>query len=252
MASLRIGQSFQNTLRFGVCDQDAFDGVDRIGTEANGTIQGSKQILGRVGAEQCQYAAGLGLAAALVAEQTVEEAAGRRTQFGEAFAQERLLLVRIIAWSMDLADAPLPDDATREQTMPGDLGDRGAIDDHFALADPQWQRLADEPQRHRVIVLLIADEAFHVSDPINDCGRVIRMSGQRHQVRPFFGVAVDGPLLGLAMHMDIRNVGQPPGGDVVEMRQVAKGPAVEQVLLDEVKLPLVRGRLGKQAHGLKP
>src|SRR5260370_15049751 len=39
------------------------------------------------------------------------------------------------------------------------------------------------------------------------------------------------------MHADVGDVGQPPGGDLVEMGQVAEGAAVEQVLLDEVETP---------------
>ena len=82
------------------------------------------------------------------------------------------------------------------------------------------------------------------------------MGRQGKESRLFLGVTVDGALLRLAMDVDIGDVGQSPGGQVVEMGEVAKGPAVEQVLLDEVELPLglalVCARRGKQAHGLKP
>ena len=122
--------------------------------------------------------------------------------------------------------------------MPGDLGDGRTVDDDFRFGDAQRQRLADETPGNRVVVLLVADEALDVGEPIEDLGRVIGLSGQGNQMRSFFGIAVDRPLLGLAMDLDVGNMGQPPGGHLVEVSQIAEGPAVEQVLLDKIKLPL--------------
>lgn len=76
------------------------------------------------------------------------------------------------------------------------------------------------------MILLVADEPLDIGNPVDDRGRVVRMGGQGNQMRLLFCVAIDRPLFRLAMPLDVGDVGQPPGGDVVEMRQVAKSPAV--------------------------
>src|SRR5205823_12959300 len=45
-------------------------------------------------------------------------------------------------------------------------------------------------------------------------------------------------LLGLAMHAYVGDVGQPPGGGIVEMLQGAELPAAQQVSLDIMERPL--------------
>ncbi len=91
MPALAIGEGIQNTLRRGSGREDAFDGVERIGAEANGPFQGGEQIGAGIGALQGQDLERLLVAVALVADQAVEEAPGQRAEFGEAFVQEGLL-----------------------------------------------------------------------------------------------------------------------------------------------------------------
>ena len=74
MPALAIGEGIQNTLRRGSGREDAFDGVERIGAEANGPFQGGEQIGAGIGALQGQDLERLLVAVALVADQAVEEA----------------------------------------------------------------------------------------------------------------------------------------------------------------------------------
>ena len=83
--------------------------------------------------------------------------------------------------------------------MPGDLHDHGAVDDDFAVSDAQRQGLANEPQRYRVVVLLVSDATLNVGDPVDDSSRVVSMGRQGDEVWLLLGVAVDGTLLRLAM-----------------------------------------------------
>src|SRR5438552_4722639 len=230
-----VGQGLQNTFGLGLGRQDAFDRLRRIGAEADGAVERGEQVFAGVGAQQGKHPSRLILAAALIAEQPVEEAAGRRAQFGEAFAQERQMFGGVVAWPMGSVHTLLLGDTAREQTMPGDLGDGRTVDDDFCCGDAQRQRLADETPGNRVIVLLIADGALDIGDAVQDQGRVIGLCGQGNQVRLLQGVAFAGSLLGLAMDLDVGHLGQPPGSDLVEVGQTAKSPAVEQVLLDEVE-----------------
>ena len=72
-------------------------------------------------------------------------------------------------------------------------------------------------------------------------------------MRAFLGMPIEGPLLGLAMHADVGDVGQPPGGHLVEMFQGAEGAAVEQACFDVIKRPfdLAFGLAAADAAGLR-
>ena len=114
----------------GLRGQDAFDGVEGIGAEADGPLQGGEQVLAGVGAQQRQHLAGLVLAVALVAGAGRRGSAALWPEFGEAFAQQRLVL----AWDRRWADAPvcsrtLAGHAAGQQPMAGDLLDLRAVDD---------------------------------------------------------------------------------------------------------------------------
>src|SRR5438445_622014 len=115
--------------------QDAFDCWRRISAETDGALEGGKQVLARVGAQQSEYASCLIFAVALIAQHAVEEAAGRRAQFAKTLAQERQVFRRVVARPMSPVHAPLLAGAAREQTMAGALGDGGAVDDDFFFSD---------------------------------------------------------------------------------------------------------------------
>jgi hypothetical protein len=113
--------------------------------------------------------------------------------------------------------------------MTGDLLDPRAVDDQLRLTNAYRQRLADVTPRHRIEVLLVADVAFHVDDPVGNGGDVIGRGGQCDQVGPFLCPPIKRPLPGLTMNTHIGDVGQPPRRHLVEMLQGAEGAAIEQV-----------------------
>src|SRR5271166_5532998 len=102
-----LGQGFEDALGAGLRGKDAFDCTGRVGAEADGTIESGEQVAPCVGGQEREDLAGLSLAAALVAQEAVEEAAGHSTQLGKALAQERQVLGRVVAWTMSLVLAAL-------------------------------------------------------------------------------------------------------------------------------------------------
>jgi len=91
MPALLLGQDVEAAPGLGLRGQDAFDGTQRVGPEADGPLQGGQQIGAGVAALQRQQFEGLLLAVALAAQQAVEEALGQRPQLREAFPQQRLV-----------------------------------------------------------------------------------------------------------------------------------------------------------------
>ncbi len=124
-----------------------------------------------------------------------------------------------------------------EETVASDFIDLLAVDDQFGLGDAHRQRLADMPPGNRVKVLPIDDVAFDVDDAVVDDGNVIRRGRQRDQVGELLRMPVEWSLLGLSMNAHVGDIGQPPGGDLVEMFQRAKRPAIQQALFRIIKRP---------------
>ncbi len=124
-----FGQQVQDALGLRLGGQDAFDGVERIGAEADGPLQSGEQVLVRVGAQECQHFAGLGLTEALRVQQAVEEAQGSGTQFGEAFAEQGYVLAWVGVGPMSRVFTAPAGLGTRQQPMAGDLLDARAVDD---------------------------------------------------------------------------------------------------------------------------
>ena len=72
----RSASDVENALGLGLDGEDAFDGVERIGAEANGPLQGGQQVGAGVGGQQGEHLEGLVFAVALAGQQAVEEACG--------------------------------------------------------------------------------------------------------------------------------------------------------------------------------
>jgi len=121
--------------------------------------------------------------------------------------------------------------------VPGELFQVRAVNDHGILRDLDRQQLA-RPRGgpgHGVTVLAIGHEAFLVDRAIDDFGHLVRPLGQRNQVRQFFGMQVQGPAAGLAMHPHVGHVLQPPGRDFVQVLQRAEVAAAQQAGLHLLK-----------------
>src|ERR1700722_3363345 len=82
MSSFVFRQGVQGAFRLRLRGQDAFDSVEGIGAEADGSLERREQVLVGVGAQERQHFAGLGLAIALSLDQAVEEAKSVRSEFG--------------------------------------------------------------------------------------------------------------------------------------------------------------------------
>ena len=81
-----LGQGFQDALGFGLGGEDALNGPTGVGAEAHGTVQGGAQIAPRVRRQERKDLAGLGLAAALIPKQALQEADGHFPQLGKTLA----------------------------------------------------------------------------------------------------------------------------------------------------------------------
>ena len=199
MLAFLFGQAGQDALGFGVGGQDALHGSQGIGAEAMGSFQGSQPVGPLIVGQQCQDVLGLVFALTLLGEQAVKEALRRRSQFLEAFVQHGQAFALVRASRMDGANLPLAGDGTRQQGMPGDFLDRGAVDDDFMLGDTHRQKPADVAVRHGIEVLPIGEETLGVDAAIEDQGRVVRLCRQRDQVGLVRGKTLQGCLLGLGM-----------------------------------------------------
>ena len=230
-------QSVEYALRLGLGGEDPFDGVERVSAEADRPLERGEEIGAGIAALQRQDLEALLFAVALGGTQALEEACGDRAEFGEAFLQELLLLTKIGDRPMRGLLGTLAGLAAWEQAVPRDLVDTGAVNDQFGLGDTDRQGQADVPPGDRVGVLLIDDEAFDVDDAILDRSDLVRRDRQGNQVRPFLGMPIDRPLLGLAMHAHVGDLGQPMNRHFVEVFQRAEGSAVEQVGLGIMELP---------------
>lgn len=114
----------------------------------------------------------------LLFEQSLEEAQGHLTQFMKSLAQLLdlpLIVVRRTMFRIDALLARLP----RLQRMPRQFADVTIIDEEFGLRDPRRQNFAYQPPRHRVLIVLIGNEAFHIHNTIHHARRVIVVLGQR-------------------------------------------------------------------------
>ena len=87
MPAFRIGERVDNAVRPSLDGQDAFDGIERMGAEADGPFQSGQPVDAGIRAQQRQYFDRLTFALTLIAQKTVEEALGDGSEFGKAFAQ---------------------------------------------------------------------------------------------------------------------------------------------------------------------
>ena len=181
---LLLGQGFQNAFGLRLHRQDAFHGFVGEGAITYGPLQSRPHIRVRIGGQQGQHALGLVFAVALRPLQSVQEACGYVAQFGKARLQLGLPLGGIYSRTMRLAVAALSVHRTREDEMASDFLDLGIVDDHLRLGDAYRQRTADVLPGDGIAILAVDDVAVDIDHPVTDGGHLIRLDGQRDQVRP--------------------------------------------------------------------
>ena len=166
-----FGQGLQPALGPRLDREDAFDGRVRKGRVTDGPLQRGDQILTCIRSQESQHPLRLVLAVTLCLEQALQELTGRHSQFRESFLQLGLAVPRVFGGPVLLLFAPLPDDRARQERMPGDLLDLGAVDDHLGLRHPYRQHPPDVPPRHAVAVLAVGDHALDVDRAIDHRAR---------------------------------------------------------------------------------
>jgi hypothetical protein len=135
--------------------------------------------------------------------------------------------------------------------MTGDVLDAGRVDDDFLVGDAHRQHLADERPRHRVEVQAIGDVAFDVDVAIKDQGGIEVGSRQRHQLRLFALPALERRFLEVTQTAHVGDLGQPPGGDLIEMVQGIEGAAIQEVGFGVVELAFdLALRLNRQLRAI--
>ena len=85
---VQVGEFVQERFGLGGGGQDAADGRQGEGAEADGTFQGGLHVVTLVVGHQRQQLLGLQFALDLLGEQAVEELHGDRAEFAEALPQE--------------------------------------------------------------------------------------------------------------------------------------------------------------------
>jgi hypothetical protein len=122
--------------------------------------------------------------------------------------------------------------------MPADFLDLGTVNDDLGLGHPDRQCAADVPPWHGVAVLAVGDQPLDVDHTVDHRPDVIGLRRQRNQVGHFLLMQLRRRLAELPQFADVGDIGQPPGGDLIEMIQRLEGPAVEQAGLDVEEWPL--------------
>ena len=227
MPLLFLGQGLQDALGPGLDRQDAFHGRVGIRAVTDSPLQRGDQVPTGVRSQQGQHPLRLVLAVSLPPEQALQETTACLSQFRESFLQLGLALLRILGGAVLLVHAPLPRGRARQQGMPGDLLDLRTVNDDLGLGHPHRQHAADVTPRHRVAILAVSDQAFDVDRAVDHRGDVIGLRRQRDQMGPFFLMQLQRRLLGFPQHADVGDMGQPPGGGLVEMIQRLEAPAIE-------------------------
>ena len=177
-AALFLGQHFQHRLGTSGRRQDALHGRQAESAIAHGPFQSSLHVGPAIYGQQFQDALRLVPATAPRLDQPHQEAWPCQTQFGKALFQggaaEPVIGLRLVL----RLEAALPLRVRRQQTMPGDFRQVGAVDDQFVGLDPHRQQPADQSPGHRVQIRLPDHHALGRHVPIHHRGNLIGMSRQ--------------------------------------------------------------------------
>ena len=106
--------------------------------------------------------------------------------------------------------------------------ERPVMDDDLLSGCPRRDWLAGQASADRIEVVAVDHKAFGVDRPVDDFGGLERTRRQGDQVRLLLGVPVQGTCLGLAMDVNVRDLGQLPGGCLVLVRQRVEVAAPQQ------------------------
>src|SRR5271157_641140 len=88
----------------------------------------------------------------------------------------------------------------------------------------------------RIEVVSVDHETLSVDASVDDLGVVERPRRQRYEVGLFLGVPIHRTCPGVAMDVHVGDLGQPPGGRLVQVLQGMEAPATKQAGFDIGKM----------------
>ena len=182
---MQVGKFARPLLGLGGGGEDAPDGRQGEGAEADGAFEGGTHVVTLVLGDQRQELLGLELALDLLGEEAVEELQGDRAEFAEALAQKPCPVDGIVHWMMDFDQLPHAGLGAGHERMPGDFLQADRVDDDFTLGDAHGQDLADVREGHGIKIASMRDVAIDADMAIDDLGGVEVAAWQREQVRLF-------------------------------------------------------------------
>src|SRR6266498_4078335 len=130
---VQLSEFVEQRLGPGLGCQNAADGGQGEGAEAEGTLEGGEHIVTLVMRQQRQELLGLQLALDLLLEQAIEELHRDGTEFLEALPQQSGPLLRIVGGMMSLDDGPSAGHGRGQQYVPGKLIQGGRVDEDLAV-----------------------------------------------------------------------------------------------------------------------
>ena len=190
----------------------------------------------RVGGTQREHTFRLVLAVACTGQQALKEATAEWAELRESLGQLLGSALRITGRLMVFAAAALASHRARKKPMASRHDERSVMDDEFVFGRPHRDRLSDQTPRCRIEVVSVDHKALSVDAAVDDLGVVERPRRQRYEVGLFLGVSIHRTCLGVAMDVHIGDLGQPPGGRLVQVLQGMEAPATEQAGFDISKM----------------
>ena len=143
---MQVGKTAQFArplLGLGGGGEDASDGCQGEGAEADGAFEGGTHVVTLVLGDRGQELLGLELALDLLGQEAVEELQSDRAEFAEALAQKPCTVDGIVHRMMSLDQLSHAGLGAGHERMACDFLQADRVDDDFALGDAHGQDLAD-------------------------------------------------------------------------------------------------------------
>ena len=140
---MQVGKFVGPWFGLGGGGQDASDGRQGEGAEADGAFEGGTHIVTLVLGDQGQELLGLEFALDLLGQEAVEELQGDRAEFAEALAQQPCPVDGIVHPMMGFDLLPHAGLGAGHERMPRDFLQADRVNDDFAFGDAHGQHLAD-------------------------------------------------------------------------------------------------------------
>lgn len=208
----------------GARSEDARDGFVLESTKAEGVTESAIEIGGGVTLTQEQDLPSMKAAEAGLSDRErlkergarlahLLEGGGELREIGHAFSTE---------WRVQPLGVELEMRATRGELVLRDAAQVRGVHEQLALGDAYRQEIGDVVVGHGVLVALVMHVAFEVGDAVHDARGIIRVKGQRQQVRLLDGEALErSGAVARAKVADLVEPASELGSEVVEVPEAA-------------------------------